>query len=361
MKNLVYLLMMTCLFGFFASCSDDDKEDSDSDSKTWKEFLGTYKGGESGFILTVDGSTPADLQTVVLAAGTGDSAKMTLNNFVPEAEALVVDNVKMTASTTSCSFSGETTVGTTTISIYGTLKGFTSDNQTLNITVSRSIDATIAGAWKLKLENEDDPVADFRIDTDLKIEDPTMAALFAAMPEAIGRLIGDKVSLIKLQLGANGIFNISWVKQGTGVEINYKTALAEIDPALGEAIEAANIYYFTDDTHLYLALDETVFSSAETAIKAFLPEGADFEKIKSLFTNKGVYKVLSLGMKIEEENEAILLYMDKGTSASVLAFALPLILNSAEQIPEALLPVLEGLPAMIAGAGTFNTGFGFVR
>lgn len=380
-KNVLYVLMMACMFSFFTACGDDDKDDDGNkpEETTWKDAIGTYK--DSGDkVLTIEGAKPATDKTFVLVAGSGENAKITLNNMVPEAAAVEIDNVTMNKANNDYSFSGETKVGSTTIGVTGTMKGLPATKAeqtvvTIDIKVTRTIDAAIAGTWKLGMGGSDEaPIADFRIDTDMQLPDP-IGSLFSmdAISGLVGGLIGQKVSTVNLKLSNDGLFDVSWVQQGATEEINYVTAIKELmagNPNIPAAVAPIveeflkTVGYFTKDDKFYLTFNKGIIDIALPMMADILPEGLTPEAIISLFEVSGNYYYL-LPLNMTKDDNGTFFYMGKNEIIPILAIAMPLLGGLTEKIPAELLPLieplLEQLPSMIAASSKFNIGLGFVK
>lgn len=374
-KNLLYLLMMACMFTFFTACGDDDKdpEPPKTEETTWKDGLGTYEGD----VFTIDGATAAKGQSVALAAGSGENAKITLTNIVPEEATLEIDNVVMTKDNANYSFTGEKKVGTTTIGVTGTLTGIPATKEsgpalkTINIKVTRTMDASIAGTWKLGISEGEVPVADFRINTDLQFSNPLVNGLFTSVPTLVGGLISQKVAAVNVKLGTDGLFDVSWVKQGTTEEVNYKTAIKglmagnpNIPEMVGPILEGflSTVGYFTKDDKLYLTFDKGIIDLALPLMGGMLPEGLTSDAILSLFEVSGNYYLLPINMDKDGDNFTFF-YVDKKMVLSVLQIATPLLGGLMEKVPAEMLPmvqsIMEELPASLAAASECNIGLGF--
>ncbi|GEM_PF-58461 len=365
-KNLLYVLMMACMFSFFTACGDDDDPDEpDPTATTWKDGVGSYTGDQ----LSINEGAPTSGQTVAIATGSGDNAKITLTNLVPEAATVEFDNVAMTKADANYTFKSETKVGTTTIGIEGTLSGIPATKATdkqgmVMIKVTRKIDASIAGTWKLGFTEGEAPIADFRLDTDMKFSDDMINALIGSVDQLVGAMIGGKVSAVNVKLSEAGLFDVSWVKQGTTEEIDFKTALGALNPGMG-AIKDINIFYFTEENNFYLAFDKGTFAMIEIAGAAMLPEGLSMAAIKeAFFVDRGGYYAMPISIKKEDDN-SILFYTDKDKILTVFNFMKPILPGLLGSVPEEMRPlvdlIIEEFPESLAAATRCNIGLGFTR
>lgn len=366
-KNLLYVLMMACMFAFFTACGDDGDDDEPKTTETtWKDGAGSYTKGT----LTINSAEAKTTQTLKLESGSGDNAKMTISNVVPEENTLVFDDVTMTKSSSNYTFSSEKKVGTTTITLAGTLKGIPTTKAdatpiTMEVTVTRKIDSSVAGEWHLGFAEGEVPVADFRIDSELEI---------AGISPMVGGLIGAKVSDVIVKLNDNGIFDVSWVQQGSGTAINFKDAIKAAMAGNSNIPEAVlplideflnTIGYYTVDNTFYLALDKTIVDAAALLMGALMPEGMDFNAILKIFMEeKGNYYVMPIGMELKDNT--VFFYLEKEKVLAAFEVISPLLEGLVAGIEDPATAamvkgILEQLPPQIAGAEKFNLGLGFTK
>jgi hypothetical protein len=354
------------VFGFFTSC-DGSKGDPDiiPEETTWKDGVGSYTGealsAGSSAVVPTDASVELD--------ASGEKAKITLTGFIPEAAAVEFNNVDMKKETTGYVFSASTKIGTTTVGIEGTLSGIPAtkaveSTKKISIAVTRTIDAAIAGTKKLILTEGEAPVADFRLDTDIQFSSPATTVMLGAVPQLVGAIIGEKVSEVNVILDVNGTFDVNWTKRGSTEKTDFKTALAEASGMPDEVMNLINIYYYTDDENIYLAMDKGTFTLMETAMASKLPEGMTFDGIKEVFfiDNGGFY---ALPVSMETDDDSIFFYMNKEKVTSALVIATPLLSGLIGKVPETMRPMVEimmnELPDSLAAASKCNVGLGFLK
>ena len=381
-KNVLYLMMMVCLFGFFTACSSDDDEPKVEET-TWKDALGTYTAVSSSRLLTIEGATPSSSQELTLTAGSGENAKITLTNMVPEEAALEIDNVIMTKSGADYSFTGETKVGTSTISVAGTMKGLPATKEsdafaaTIDIKVTRRIDAAIAGIWGLNILTGDTPTAAFMIDTE--IENP----MLPMMQTMVGGMIAQKASEVNLVLNENGTFDVNWKTVGATQSVNLVDAIVAAmagNPNVPSFVpdlvrQILKIDYFTIDNTFYLALNKQTIDLAISALAALpespLPAGIDVAQIiGTLMEARGNYYVMPIGMDDLNKdiinispNSKFFFYLEKEKVLAVLEIMAPLL--PALINDPAMAGMIEGMLAQltpqIATAQKFNLGLVFTK
>ncbi|MDR1919111.1 MAG: DUF4925 domain-containing protein, partial [Tannerellaceae bacterium] len=203
--------MMFCSSVLLFSCGKDDPAPPDPNPEpdpvlpTWKDAVGTFKT-DGSLKLTIDDLAAATTKTASLAAGTGESAKITLTNIVPDGATIEIDNVTMTKDgEAKYTFSGETTVGGTVISIAGSLADYAATTKTLNLSVTRKISSPLAANWKLSFGAGG---ADVSINA--KTGDATTDALLTVAGQMLGGLLAQKVTDVSLVLGEDGKFDVTW-------------------------------------------------------------------------------------------------------------------------------------------------------
>jgi hypothetical protein len=370
-KNLLlYLLMMAFPVTFFSACGDDKKDDGGGitppapKATTWKDGAGAYKAGDASTLLKIDGKDTEPTKSVTLIAGSGDNAKITLTNLVPDGATVEFDNVEMTKSGNDYTFSSEATVGTTTVAISGTLSGVPAtkadEAKTLDIKIARKIDSPIAGTWKLhfvdRMGNRFGDVF-FDVNTGDSITD---MGIIQGLGSALGGMLAQKVTGVTATFTEDGIFDVTWVNQGetesTGMPVEVK--------------QMVRIMYFASEGQVFLALDKMLIPVLEglASIKEF-----DITTLLASMIDKGGYAALPLNIKpfsgrIPEPDvipTGYTFYIEKEMALAALPVIAPMLGGLGQQMPSEMAaqagPVLQNLPEIIANSEIFNVGLNFVK
>jgi hypothetical protein len=354
-KNfLTYLLMMAFSITFFSACGDDKDDVKPTpptpapEATTWKDGVGAYKKDDASTVLKLNGADPAATKLVTLAAGTGDNAKITLTNIVPDDAAVEFDNVEMTKSENNYTFSSEKTVGSTTISISGTLSGIPAtkaDAKTLDINVTRKVASPVAGVWKLNFTETGGDVF-FDVSTGDKATDAAFTYLFAP---ALGGMLAQKVTAVTATFSEDGIFDVNWIKTG---ETDPTGMPPSVKPLVGD------IMYYASETQVFIALSKEL-----VPMLAVLAGDVDMDALIASMVDKGDYYALPLNITID--GDTISFYSEKEMLIAFLPVIAPMLAGLGEQMPpEAALqmgPLLENLPAIIASSEKFNVGLKFAK
>lgn len=367
MKKYVflYLLMGAFTFGFLTSCSDDGNEDDNTTEVTWKDKTGTYNGTDEN--LTINGAAPSYSGASVTLAASGDNAKFTVKNVIPEAAEVVFDNVTMTKGTGSYSFSSDATVGETTVTLSGTLAGdytskAVSDGDALALTLLRKVPSSIAGTWKLGIdEYEGQAVADFRVSASgFEDYDP----LLNGMGALAGGMIAAKVSAVTLKLSDAGLFDVSWVSRETSAEVGLGAALGGLlpeaaAPAITALLQAYPIAYYVNDGRFYLAFHKAIFDMAEK----MMPD-LGFEEayntyvvpVRSLMVdNGGAYYAFPIRM--DKDGDTFCHFYLTKEEIAAMAPTLSTLLGGL--IPEGFQPLVSDMLSKLPSADELNVGLGF--
>ncbi|MDR1357148.1 MAG: DUF4925 domain-containing protein [Tannerellaceae bacterium] len=371
MKKDLFYSMMICLGLLLTSCGKDDGPDTPdvpdppAPVLTWKDALGVYKA-DGDLSLTINDLPPAVGKEATLAAGTGENAKITLTNIIPDMATVEIDNVVVTKDgDDKATFEGEATVGNTTVALKGSLTGITGSAKTLNVNVARKVNSFVTGTWKLA---EAATGGGKYVMVDVKTNNPANDVLLNQMVgPMIGGMLAQKVSDVTVVLSPDGLFDVNWTVTGaseaTGMPDFVKSLVA--------------IQYFEEDYKLYLAIDK----SAVPLLAAIpVPEGIDIEAlIGALAVDKGGFIAIPVNFasdawmdsasasasplavtRADSPYPDIRFYVGKETLLPLLPVLMPLLSGGLpEGIPEYLLPLLQGLPEMVGGAEQFNVGLGF--
>jgi len=366
-KNwLLYVLVIACLCSVFTSCGKDDDPDPEPPvivdlpvAPTWKDALGTYKA-EGSLKLNLNAAPLINVsqKTVTLAAGTGENAKLTLVNILPDDASVEVNNVVVTkkADSEDFLFTWEATVGATLISVSGTLTGITGETKTFELKTTRKINLPTAGVWKLKIGQEG---ADVRFVTQTGSIEQDM--MFFALGPVFGGMLAQKVTDVSVLLQENGDFDLNWTIAGEETP----TGIPDAVKNMGVSIP----YYFDAEYNLYLALDTSLLN-----VLAQLPqlEGINLQALlpsliqAGIVVSKGGFIAVSLNMQASEENVGEgLFYVKKETLGVILPLLAPLLSGMVEGLPPAVAgqigAVLQNLPEIVAAAERFDVGLGFVK
>jgi hypothetical protein len=341
---------MVCTNILVTSCS---KEDPASETlPTWKDELGTYAPGES-HKLTINGKDDAPAtKTVLLATGTGEDAKVTLTNIVPDNAIVEIDHVAITQKDNNTyALAGEVTVGTTTITISGSLTSG-EDSNTLDLNVTRKITSPLAGTWKLNFTQ-----AGGDIILNVKTTDDAFNELVNNMVgPMLSAILAQSVTDVTVSLGEDGTFDVRWTEAGqdasTGMPDNIKNIVS--------------VYYFVSDGKLYLALEKSLFS----LLAALMPEDSDIdlnailsalsEENGGFIVNKGDFLALPIAF-VQNSNE-VRFSAGKSWVAVLTSVLLPLLQSDpSAELPEDIAELITQLPALINGSEYFDVSLGFKK
>ncbi|MDR1938930.1 MAG: DUF4925 domain-containing protein [Tannerellaceae bacterium] len=363
-KNcLFFLFVMVCTSVLLFSCGKDDPDPEPEPTPvnptpeppepepvpTWKDAAGTFKSDDGTLKLTLSDKDVAGAatKTATLAVGTGESAKITLTNIVPDDATVEIDNVTVTKDgDNKCTFSGEATVDGTVISVAGALTGITESSKALSLNVTRKITSPLAGDWGLSFNAAGADVA-----INVKTGDAaTDGILNTAVGPMLGGLLAQKVEDVTLTLGEDGKFDVTW--QETGKD----------EPSgMPDAIKAmVSIYYFVSDGKVYVALDKSLLALLSVVMPE-IPWGIDLnELIAMIAEDKGDFIALPL-QAAQDENKATF-SVGKGLVSVLLPILTPLLEGSLPaEVPEFVGQLIQNLPIIAANAETFDVGLGFKK
>jgi hypothetical protein len=356
-KNfLSYLLMMAFPIAFFSACGDKDKGEEPPKPTTWQDGAGAYKKDGAG-ILTIGGTEADSTKTVTLATGSGNNAKIILTNLVPDDATVEFDNVEMTKSGNNYTFSSEKTVGTTTITISGTLSGIpatklSSEAKTLDVKIARKIDSPIVGVWQLNFTRRGGDVF-FEANTG----DPAQDVVFnSSLAEALGRMLVQKVSNVTATFSEDGLFDVTWIKQG-------ETDPTGMPPTVKEMVKG--IMYFASEDQVFIALNKTLIPMLE-----MLARDMDITPLLASMIDKGDFAALPLSIKEFTGREpqqgeiptGYAFYMKKEMVLAALPVISPMLSNlGGGQMPPEIGPLFKNLPEIVTNSEVFNVGLNFVE
>jgi hypothetical protein len=368
-KNfLFYLLMMVFSITFFSACGDDKKDDDGGitptptpTATTWKDGVGAYKTGDTSTVLKIDGEDLKETtKLVTLATGSGDNAKITLTNLVPDDATVEFDNVEMAKSGNDYTFSSATTVGTTTITISGTLSGVpatkANDTKTLDVKIARKIDSPVAGTWTLHFTERGAGVS-FDVSTGDSANDIAIPQLLGS---ALGGMLAQKVTDVTATFSENGIFDVTWIKQG------------EAEPTgMPEGVkQMVEIMYFASDDQVFLALKKTLIPMLEGLASV---NKLDITTLLASMIDKGDYAALPLNIKpfsgrVPQPDTiptGYTFYIEKEMVLTALPIIAPMLGDLGQQMPSEAAaqvgPMLQNLPEIVANSEIFNVGLNFVE
>jgi hypothetical protein len=363
-----YLLMMAFSITFFSACGDDKKDNGGDEptATTWQDGAGAYRKDGAG-TLTIDGAEADSTKTVTLAAGSGNNAKITLTNLVPDDATVEFDNVEMTKSGNDYTFSSETTVGTTTITVSGTLSGIPATKtsitpKTLDVKIARKINSPIAGVWSLNLSERGADVF-----FDVSSGDPaTDAAFTQLLGPAFGGMLAQKVTAVTATFTEDGIFDVIWMSPGetepTGMPENIKKMIGYI-------------LYYASEGQVFIALPKTVLPILDALTSTPESESAPTFDITSLLAamiDKGDYLALPLNIKLNESMALVIdapatvsFFIEKEMVLTALPMIAPMLSGLGGQMPPEIAaqigPLLQNLPGIVTKSEKFNVGLNFSK
>jgi hypothetical protein len=362
-KNfLCYLLMMALPITFFSACGDDKKDDGGGGGDgggttptptetTWKDGVGAYKAGDASTLLKIGEKEPEATKSVTITTGSGDNAKITLTNLVPDDAAVEFDNVEMTKSGNDYTFSSETTVGTTTITISGTLSGIPATKadgavtKTLDIKFARKIISPIADTFKLYFtESVFFDVSTGDMATDMGITQ--------GLGSALGGMLAQKVSDVTAVFTEDGTFDVTWINQGQTESTGMPDA---VKPMIG-----GSIMYFASDSQVFIALNKVALPMLEAMAST---QNIDITTLLPKMIDKGDYVALPLSIKIYPAGVSF--FIEKDMVLAALPLITPMLSGLGGQMPPELAaqigPLLQNLPTIVANSEQFNVGLNFVK
>lgn len=327
------------------SCGEDDPAGEPSAEPTWKDALGTYKSDDSRKLTLGGKEDVATTKTVILAAGTGESAKVTLTNIVPDNAAVEIDHVTMTSKdNSSYTFSGETTVDGTVISVSGTLTGLAAPN-TLDVTVSRKITSTLAGTWTLGFGQTG---ADVILNVNSG-DAATDGILNTVLKPMLGGLLAQRVTNVAVSLTEAGFFDVKWTETGKNEPTGMPDGIRDL----------VSVYYFVSDGALYLALEKSLIP----LLTAILPEGSGIDMnalLGALAVERGDF--IALPVAFEQTGDGATFHVGKNYVSALVPLLMPLLEgNLPEGLPEAILALIPALPDIVGASETFDVGLGFKK
>jgi hypothetical protein len=349
---------------FISSCGKDDDPAKEPDPQdpveevTWKDAAGAFKASGSN-TLTVNGQalSPTSKQEVALATGEGESAKLTLLNILPEDAEVVFSNVNVTKDGENYNFTGNTTWGSSKITVTGSLEGVKTDSKKFNLSYSRLIESSIAGKWLLTFDKEKG--GDVRLD----VKGSSSDDMFNILSGLLGGALAQKVSDVSLYFSRNGNFDVTWTNTGETTPTGMPDGIKDI----------IRIPYYERDGKVYIALDTVVLNSLMPMLENLIPSDSGINLLEymgklyadGILKDKGSYVALALNAKQEAEDKYSF-YISKETVSplyNLLSGTLLPLLSSV--IPPSVLPlvgpILEALPSTIQNSTQFDMGLGFTR
>jgi hypothetical protein len=337
-KNCLFLFMVICAGIFFTSCGGDDK--NPANSATWKNALGTYNAeGTLKLISINDNNVVGELKSVTLAAGTGENAKVTLTNIVPDNATVEIDNVKMTKDgDNGYTFVGEATVGETIVTVAGGLTGVSDNSKSLTLNVTRKITSPLAGTWKLGFTQ-----AGANIVVNIKPANETIDGL----SPLLSSLLAQEVTDVTVVLGEDGTFDVNWTETGKSEPVGMPDFVKQL----------VTIQYFISDGKLYLSLDKSLVPLLAALP---IPEGIDLNAIISALTeDKGGFIALPIG--ITSGNNTVTFYIGKEAGA-ILQMLTPVLTGDLPaELSGIVSQIIESLSSAMAESEIFTIGLGFVK
>ncbi|MDR2811331.1 MAG: DUF4925 domain-containing protein [Tannerellaceae bacterium] len=350
-KNwLFYLLVIACIHILVTSCSKDDPADNPPvEEPTWKNSLGTYTPDESHKLIIngkEDGLSKS--KTVTLAAETGENAKITLTNIVPDNATVEINNVTMIRKDDKTyTFTAETTVNETVISVSGTLSAENSTSAALTVDVNRKINSPLAGTWKLGFSQ-----MGANIVLNARSMDADFVGACTVLRSLLSGLLAQKVTDVTVSLGGDGLFDVKWTDTGKDTPTGMPDEIKSL----------VSVSYFVEDGQLYLAFEKSLLETYLPLLTAMIPEGLPIDVnaiLGALTEERGDFVTLPIGYKQTEDGGTVF-YVGKTWGGVLAPILTPLLAgNLPEEIKALIAPVLEKFPELIAGAETFEVGLGF--
>lgn len=293
-KNLTYLFAVLCIVSFFTACSKDDESDASGG------VSGTYDNSKTLTLKMGEVTIPVGGKSVIIDATSAEKASVTLMNVIPESKTVVInaDLKKVDGVTT---LTGSATVGECGVFINGTVK-----DGIASIFYQRELSSPVVGTWNLK-------AGAGAIYMNIVTGNPTIDGLVGKVTPMISGLIWEKVSDVTVYLPKNGIFGVSWRKQGESEDTN-----------LGAVMSMFGIQYCVVDGKFILAIDKNYIDTVIGLAGPKLQEmGIPVEEIMKMLVDLGGYYGLPLSMK-QDGNEATM-YVDKSMVVPILTMAAPII------------------------------------
>lgn len=339
-KNLMYLFTLLCSLGLLVACSSDD--DDPKVDEAWRELSDTYK--DTSLELKLEGyqvsSTTGFEKTAVVNATSAEVATVKLNNVVPENKEVSID-AKLTqlkqGDGFTYSISGETTVDGCKVAISGKFQ----DDGKLLLDVTRTLSSAITGNLGLKFAEGVGVPIHWKAVTGIEVVD----AQLAIVGPMLGGLIAQKVTAVNVVLGANGVFNVNWVKMGATTPTGMPDLVASM---------IGNILYTVKDGVIYVALDKSALSLLEL-LGGVLPEGINIEEILGLMTDMGGY--YGLPIPYVQADGVTTFVMDKTQLIPILNVLSPILIP---MLPEEMQSFAELLP-LLANAQELELGLPFIQ
>lgn len=335
-KSVLYLFTVLCALSFFTACSDDD----DSSKKGWEGLSQTYEGSKALDIKLRETALPLGNKSVVVEATSASQATLTLNNVIPDAQALKVE-ASLNEANGVYTVSGENTVNECTIALNGTF-----DNGKLSLVISRKMSSSVVGTWNMKISTNSSNVAAAQVYANIVTGNTQIDAMIGAMAAPmVGPMITKKVELVTAVLDENGIFGAAWKSVGTDKETDISTYT-----------NALSIQYCIVDGKLMIAVDKAYIELLQLLSEQLAKYGLTVESITGLLTDLGGYYAIPVDMTLTE-NEATF-YLSKSFLLPVIELATPII---TPMIPEKLQETVSSLLALLPTAQFLDFGLVFEK
>ncbi len=299
-KSLLYLFTLLCSLGLFVACGGDDGDDPVDES--WKNLSKTYQVDANEIKLT-DVSLSGSEKSVVVNATSAEAATVKLTNIVPD-DAEVTINGTLTKANDLYSISGEATVNDCKVSIDG---DFDADGK-LTLAVTRTLSSAITGNLALLITEVDYmpgvSIPYVPVHWTAVTGVAAVDAQLAAVGPMLGGLIAGDVNAVNVTLGANGVFNVTWINVGETQPVGIPAVVAGI---------MGNILYTVKDGAVYIALDKSVMPMVMAAVELLAGEieGLDINKILALMTDMGGYYGLPISYVQAEGNTTFVMGKDQ--------------------------------------------------
>lgn len=338
-KSILYLLAILFTTCCITSCGDDEKTDdptTPTEEETWKELSKTYENDNLKLTMGETALTAAG-KTVAFDAQSATSAKVTLNNILPDAASLEVTTTMQEANGVY-TFTGEADASENCkVSLNGTI-----EKGVVSIVFNRTLSGSLVGNWDLAYSNNAAGIY-MNIATGNTQIDQLINSMAAPV---LGQLLAQKVEAVKVNLPENGMFNVSWRKTG-----------ASEDESLSAVASMVVLPYTIVDGKFVLALDKNYMSLLTSLLESKLTEmGLSMEQLTAMLTDLGGYYGVALNTK--EENGTMTFYADKNLISPLLTVITPILSNS---IPENLKPIIEQILPALSTAETMDLGLTFQK
>lgn len=330
----LYVLTVLCTLSFLTACGDDD-----NGSKGWEGLSHSYEGNKSLSLKLGETILPLGNKSVVVDATSAGQATLTLNNVVPDVQALQV-NAHLNEANGVYTISGENTVNDCVISLNGTF-----DDGKLSLVLNREITSSVTGKWKMKVSTANGAALAnvyAHIVTGHAQIDDMINSMAAPM---VGQLLAKKVESMTAVFSANGMFGASWKSTGSDKETD-----------ISAYTNALSIQYCIVDGQLMIAVDKAYVELLHLLSGKLAEYGLTVETITGLLTDLGGYYAIPVDMQMAGDNA--LFYLSKPFLLPVVDWAAPFI---SPMIPDNYKGLVSTLLMLLPTAEALDFGLVFEK